>query len=52
MSEWKLGHDSLILSSTNKWLYAELQINGIIENISKILFLFLNKNIHCDPSLE
>ena len=30
----------------------ELQIRGGIEDNSKTIFLFLNKNIHCDPSLE
>ena len=31
---------------------SELQIRGEIEDNSKIIFLFLNKNICCDPSLE
>ena len=31
---------------------SELQIRDSIDNNSKIIFLFLNKNIHCDPSLE
>ena len=31
---------------------SELQIRGVIENNSKIIFLFLNKIIFCDPSLE
>ena len=31
----------------------ELQIRGGTEDNSKIIFfLFFNKNIHCDPSLE
>ena len=30
---------------------SELQIRGIIEDNSKIIF-FLNKNICCDPSIE
>ena len=30
----------------------ELQITGGIEDNSKIFFLFLNKNICCDPTLE
>ena len=30
----------------------ELQIRGSTEDNSKIMFLFLNKNISCDPSLE
>ena len=30
----------------------ELQIRGGIEDNSKIIFSFLNKNICCDPSLE
>ena len=30
----------------------ELQIRGGIDDNSMIIFLFLNKNIHCDPSLE
>ena len=29
-----------------------LQVRGVIEDNSKITFLFLNKNICCDPSLE
>ena len=29
-----------------------LQINGGIEDNSKINFLFFNENICCDPSLE
>ena len=33
-------------------LCPELQIRGGTEDNSKITFLFLNKNIHCDPSLE
>ena len=31
---------------------SELQIRGEIEDNSKIIVLFLNKNICCDPSLE
>ena len=31
---------------------AELQVRGGIEDNSKIIFLFLNENICCDPSLE
>ena len=31
---------------------SDLQIRGGIEDNSKILFLFLNENIRCDPSLE
>ena len=31
---------------------AELQISGCTENNSKILVLFLSKNICCDPSLQ
>ena len=30
----------------------ELQIRGGIEDNSEIIFIFLNKNICCDPSLE
>ena len=33
-------------------LASELQIRGDIEENSKIIFLFLNENICCDPSLE
>ena len=33
-------------------LYAELQIRGGTEDNSNIIFLFLNKNICCGPSLE
>ena len=33
-------------------LQAELQIRGGIEDNSKIVFLLLNENICCDPSLE
>ena len=32
--------------------YSELQIRGGIEDNSEIIFLFLNKNICCDSSLE
>ena len=35
-----------------KEIGAELQIRKGIEENSKIFFLFLNKNIYCDPSLE
>ena len=31
---------------------SELQIRGGIEDNLKIIFLFLNVNIFCDPSLE
>ena len=31
---------------------SELQIRGAIYDNSKIIFLFLNENICCDPSLE
>ena len=31
---------------------SELQIRRGIEHNSNIIFLFLNKNICCDPSLE
>ena len=31
---------------------SELQITGGTEDNSKIIFLFLNENICCDPSLE
>ena len=33
-------------------IYTELQIRGGTEDNSKIIFLFLNENICCDPSLE
>ena len=33
-------------------LQSELQIRGDIEDNSRYSFLFLNENIHCDPSLE
>ena len=32
--------------------YSKLHIRGGNEDNSKIIFLFLNKNIRCDPSLE
>ena len=31
---------------------SELQVRGDTEDNSKIIFLFLNENICCDPSLE
>ena len=31
---------------------AELQIRGCTEDNSRYFFLFLNKNVCCDPSLE
>ena len=33
-------------------MMAKLQIRGGIEDNSKIIILFLNENICCDPSLE
>ena len=33
-------------------MFSELKIRGGIENHSKIIVLFPNKNICCDPSLE
>ena len=33
-------------------IWTELQIKGGTEDNSKIIFLFLNENICCDPSLE
>ena len=38
--------------NTAIFLFAELQIRGVIKYNSKIMFLFLNKNIGCYPSLE
>ena len=35
-----------------KVIHPELQVTGGIEINSKIIFLFLNKNVCCDPSLE
>ena len=32
--------------------FTELHIRVGIEDNSRIIFLFLNKNIYCDPSLE
>ena len=34
------------------YLHSQLQIRGDIEDNSKILFLFLDENVCCDPSLE
>ena len=33
-------------------LDTKLQVRGCIEDNSKIIFLFLNENICCDPSLK
>ena len=37
---------------SNHSAYPELQIGGVIKDISKLIFLFLNKSPCCDPSLE
>ena len=37
---------------SNHSAYPELPIGGVIKDISKIIFLVLNKNLCCDPSLE
>ena len=42
----------LIALSSPVLEYTELQIRRGTENNSKVIFLFLNKNICCDPSLE
>ena len=47
------SEDSVQISLLSFLAYTpELQIRGGIEDNSKIIFLFLNKNICCDPSLE
>ena len=39
-------------SSSENLRVSELQIKRVIDDNSKIIFLFLDKNIYCDPSLE
>ena len=39
-------------SIVNNCILPELQVRGVIEANSKIIFLFLNESICCDPSLE
>ena len=43
---------SILLPSSLGLLITELQIRGGIEENSKIVLLFLSKNICCDLSLE
>ena len=33
-------------------MVSDFQIRGDVDDNSKIIFLFLQENIHCDPSLE
>ena len=43
---------NIALSGLLKVIESELQIRGGIADNSKTIFLFLNENISCDPSLE
>ena len=43
----------MIIMNLKRILYKpELQIRGDTEDNSELIFLFLNENICCDPSLE
>ena len=51
-ASFKLYHTDNFKTRPNSVDTAELQIRGGIEDNSKVIFLFLIKNICCDPSLE
>ena len=47
-----LRHPACFPSQCSSSKMAELQVKGGNEDNSKLIFLYFNKNICCDPSLE
>ena len=45
-------YDALYERKSSQYVSSERQIRRGIEDNSKVIFLFLNENICCDPSFE